>query len=203
MGCVPGDHPKRAKCRGQGGVVATVRPMRARARAADIYVIAAMLLAGVSGRVLDAGASLPGVHEAAAVRGGLAAWGAALAAAAVVGVSTTVRWARTERVTAAAAVAIPGQAAVFVVAEAVVRASNGRGPIDPDALLGASLQAGLAVVLLVGLTLTWAVLEHCRPLELAAPAAPLDRSRREAPPLPRLVALLCITARGPPMTAGT
>jgi hypothetical protein len=162
-----------------------------------------MLAAAVAGRALDAGALLPGVHEAPLLRGGGPAWLTATAVAIVVAAGTSARWARTGSLRAAAAVVVPGQLLAFFAAEAVVRLANGRGPVDADGLAGAALQATIAVLLLVALTCAWAVGLRASPLRSAAPARPAYRAALH--PTPRLTAVLttALLARGPPIAAGT
>lgn len=177
--------------------------MRAPARTPQVYLVLAMLLAAAGGRALDASALLPGVAEAAQVRGAGSAWLVALVAAATVGAAAAARWSRTHSTKATAAVVIPGQTAVFFLAEAVVRLANGEGPLDPDGLVGALLQAGVAVLLLLALTLAWFVALRCA--APPAPAAPIQRHRAHLHRSPflgdeRSVSFL---ARGPPRLLST
>jgi hypothetical protein len=177
--------------------------MRARSRATDGYLVVVMLAAAAGGRLLDAAALLPGVHEARVVRGGSAAWLAALLIAAAVGAAAAAQWRTTQSVRRTARVVLPGQAAAFLAAEAVVRMANGQGALDPDGLVGAGLQAVFAVVLLLALTAVWVVADRCRPLRTdgcSLPANRRPRARRAFAPLLRTRLLL---ARGPPRTAGT
>jgi hypothetical protein len=177
--------------------------MRARSRATDGYVVVAMLAAAAGGRLLDAAALLPGVHEARVVRGGSAAWLTALLIAAAVGASAAARWRATQSVGRASRVVLPGQVAAFLAAEAVVRVANGQGALDPDGLVGAGLQAAFAVVLLLALTAVWVVVDRCRPLHTNGTALPAERRlRARRTPVPLLRTRL-LPARGPPMTAGT
>jgi hypothetical protein len=177
--------------------------MRARSRATDGYVVVAMLAAAAGGRLLDAAALLPGVHEARVIRGGSAAWLTALLIAGMVGAAAAGRWTSTRSVRLTSRVVVPGQAAAFLAAEAVVRVANGQGALDPDGLVGAGLQAAFAVVLLLVLTAVWVVADRCRPLRTDGFSPPADRrprARRAFAPLLRTRLLL---ARGPPRTAGT
>jgi hypothetical protein len=172
-------------------------------RSRNLYILLAMLVAGASGRVLDAAGALPGVAEAAAVRGGNAAWLTCLVGAACVAVPVARRWALTGSLRATAVVVVPGQMAVFFCAEAVTRLANGRGPLDPDAFVGASLQAALALVLLLGLAVAWLVVLRCRALLPPVPLPDSDRALRLPPRVLDTQRVLQVVARGPPRLSGT
>ena len=177
--------------------------MRAAARTTDAYILLAMLSAAATGRFLDAAALLPGVHETTGVRGGSTAWLVCVLASAFVGVAAAGRWSRTGSVSATAAVVVPGQLAVFVSAEAVVRLANGRGAFDPDAFVGAVLQAGLALVLLAALTMAWLVALCCVPLLAPAPPPECDRARLHPRAFLDTERAVLSVARGPPRLFGT
>jgi hypothetical protein len=162
-----------------------------------------MLLAAATGRGLDASALLPGVAEAAHVRGGSSAWLVSLLAAALVGAAAAARWARTHSIRATAAVVVPGQTAVFFLAEAVVRLANGQGALDPDGLVGALLQAGLAVLLLLALTLAWIVALRCEPRPSSIRLTQRDRAHRQPSPILGDDRSATFLARGPPRLLST
>jgi hypothetical protein len=169
-------------------------------RATDGYVLAAMLVAAASGRLLDARGLLPGVHEAVAVRGGGAGWlTALLGAVAVAGVAAR-RWTRTRRLPITATVAMAGQVAVFLSAEAVARVASGRGPLDPDGVIGALLQAGLAAVLLLALTVAAAVALRRHVVVRPVPQVIRRAAPRAAGSTGRRLAAL-VEARGPPVVS--
>lgn len=170
--------------------------MRAPARVGG-FLYAAMLASAAAGRLLDAGALLPGVRESAFVRGGRFGWLTALVVAAAVAGFASRRWSRTGSLQSVATIVGPGQLATFFAAEAVARVTNGMGPLDADGILGAGLQAALALLLLLTMTAAWIVVRTA-PLELTAPQA---TSYDKCPGTPgirpvSLVALLL--ARGPP-----
>ncbi|MDX6197789.1 MAG: hypothetical protein QOJ79_940 [Actinomycetota bacterium] len=169
----------------------------------NVYLVLAMLAAAVAGRLLDAGALLPGITETAKVRTGGAAWLTCLVAAACLGAASSARWTGTGSIRATARLVVPGQLLSFFAAEAVVRISSGLGPVDPDGIVGALLQAGLAMVLLLVLTVAWVVLVTAAPLQVVAPrpspVPPLTPTTRRVGSLSGLSLL----ARGPPMVAGT
>ncbi|MCW2572176.1 MAG: hypothetical protein JWO88_2234 [Frankiales bacterium] len=177
--------------------------MRAPARTSQVYLVLAMLLAAAAGRALDASALLPGVAEAAKVRGAGSAWLVALVAAGSVGAAAAARWSGTHSIKATATVVLPGQTAVFFAAEAVVRLANGEGPLDPDGLVGALLQAGVAVLLLLALTLAWFVALRCA--SPPTPTAPItrDRAHLQASPFLGNERSVSFLARGPPRILST
>ncbi|MDT7545512.1 MAG: hypothetical protein QOE99_1622 [Actinomycetota bacterium] len=175
--------------------------MRSAARPGSVYIGLAMLCTAGAGRSLDAAALLPGVHEAAGLRGGVAAWWVGMLTAALVGIAAGGRWARTQSIARTAQVAAPGQVVVFVTAEAVVRLANGQGPFDPDAIVGAALQAGLGLVLLLALALAWLVVLHCAPLLTASLFPPGDVSAGGSQPPAATGRGLAFLARGPPAQA--
>lgn len=177
--------------------------MGARARVASCGIYAAMLAAALTGRGLDASSLLPGVHEAASVRGGTAAWLTATAWSLLIAAVASRCWCRTASLRAAAAVVVPGQVTAFLAAEAVVRMASGRGPIDGDGLLGAGLQAALAMVLLLALTCAWVVAVRTAPLRVLVPSPPAARPSRPAPGVRPSLLTLVLLARGPPLAAGT
>jgi hypothetical protein len=160
-----------------------------------------MLCTAGAGRSLDAAALLPGVHEAAGLRGGVAAWWVGMLTAALVGMAAAVRWARTQSIARTARVAVSGQVAVFVTAEAVVRLANSQGPFDPDAIVGALLQAGLGLVLLLALTVAWMVALHCAPLVTAPLSLPSDLRAGGPQAVAAVGRGLAFLARGPPAPA--
>jgi hypothetical protein len=98
-------------------------------------------------------------------------------------------------------VAVPGQVAVFVMAEAVVRLANGQGPFDPDAVVGAVLQAGLGLVLLLALAVAWLVALRCAPLVTAPLSLPSDLSAGGPQAVAAVSRGLAFLARGPPAPA--
>jgi hypothetical protein len=177
--------------------------MRRRTRAIDVYLFAAMLAAAAVGRLLDHTGLLPGVQEAAAVRGAGLGWCTALLAAALVGAAAASRWHRTRGIVATSWVVLPGQLAVFLCAEAAVRLARGQSPFDPDGLVGALLQAGVALLLLLALSSAAWLLVHCtRSYATAAPIAAADvLATRSDRPAGRCV--LLPRTRGPPVTAST
>jgi hypothetical protein len=166
-----------------------------------VYILLAMLCAAGAGRGLDAAALLPGVHEVAGLRGGGAAWWVGMSAAAVVGVAAAMRWARTQSIACTAQVVVPGQVAVFVAVEAVVRVANGQGPFDPDAVVGALLQAGLGLVLLLALAVAWLVALQCAPLVTVALSLAPSRDACGSQQLTGTRRALAFLARGPPAPA--
>ena len=171
--------------------------MQRRGSAGGWYAVAAMVLAGSLGRALDGGALLPGVSEGAAVRGSGAAWAVALAVSAVLGVATAAGWRRTRSLRAIAAQVAVGQGVVFLAGETVARIGRGQGLLDADGLLGALLQAAVALALLSVLALTWVVVTIAAGLRVRR--VPVRRDRPEL-----LVVLLpkgarrCRSARAPP-----
>ena len=177
--------------------------MRGPARTPQVYLVLAMLTAAMTGRFLDAAALLPGVAEAAPLRSGSSAWVASLVAAAVVGVAAAARWSRTSNLRAVAVIVVPGQMAVFFLAEAFVRVANGQGAVDPDGAVGALLQAGLAVLLLLALTLAWIVALKCRVPRPQAPPARRHLVRPHHAPFPDTDGTLSSLARGPPRLLST
>jgi hypothetical protein len=177
--------------------------MGARARATDAYVLVCMVAAAVAGRLLDAAGLLPGVHETGSVRGGASAWLVALLMAAVLGVAAAARWSATRSLRAIAWLVVPGQLGVFFAAEAVVRLASAQGPLDPDGIVGALLQAGIALVLLLALTAAWVVAGRCTPLGLGPPQLPNGRVRCGGHAFLPTSRPLVLQARGPPRTAGT
>ncbi|MCU1591453.1 MAG: hypothetical protein JWP11_2709 [Frankiales bacterium] len=177
--------------------------MRAGGRTSDVYLMLAMLAAAATGRFLDAAALLPGVAEAAKVRGGGTAWLTCLVSAACIGAAASARWTATRSIRSTARLVVPGQVVGFFAAEAAVRVSNGLGPIDPDGIAGALLQAGLAMVLLLAVTAAWAVALRAAPLSVGVPDPPGDLRPTSPTTCPSSFAGLSVLARGPPRAAGT
>jgi hypothetical protein len=177
--------------------------MGARARVGSCYVCAAMLAAALAGRALDAGAWLPGVHEASVVRGGGWAWLTAVACALGIGAAAAMRWRRTGSLAAVAVVVVPTQLAAFLAAEAVARIATGLGPLDADGLVGAGLQAAVAVLLLLALTCAWTAGLRATPLEAGALQPASHRPMPQATSTPASTPASTLFARGPPLAAGT
>ncbi|GAC1610384.1 MAG: hypothetical protein NVS3B26_16860 [Mycobacteriales bacterium] len=173
--------------------------MRARARATGLYILVVMLAAAAAGRLLDALGLLPGVHEAADVRGAATGWLTAVLAACLVGTAAARQWSRTTSLPGTAAVVVPGQVLVFVGAETSSRLASGLGPVDPDGLAGAALQAALALGLLLAVTSCAAVaLRVLPPVVLAPPPAAARSLPRPARLAVRRFATL-VDPRGPPL----
>jgi len=157
-----------------------------------------MLAAAATGRLLDAGGLLPGVHEAPVLRAAGSGWLTALLSAALLATVAARRWHRTRSLGATAAVVLPGQLVVFLSAEAVVRLVSGSRPLDPDGIVGALLQGGLAIVFLFALTVAGAVALAVSPLVLSAPHHTGLRSRRGPSPYRGRLRPALVDARGPP-----
>ena len=176
--------------------------MRAPARGWG-FLSAAMLSASAAGRFLDAGSLLPGVHETSTVRGGSAGWLTAIAAGLLVAAGASTRWSRRASLRSVAAVVVPGQLATFFAAEAVVRMANGLGPVDADGLVGASLQAALALLLLLAMTAAWVVALRAAALQLPAPLGPFPPCLRRTTSFWPSTPAAMLLARGPPTGACT
>jgi hypothetical protein len=144
-----------------------------------------MVLAAGTGRGLDGGALLPGVAESAAVRGAAPAWLVALTGAALLGAGSATVWRRTQSLRALVPWVIGGQVLVFLAGEAAGRIVRGDPPLDPDGLLGAALQAVLALALLTVLALGWAVLRAAAPVPVRLRSPRLTAPDGRVVPLPK------------------
>ena len=176
--------------------------MRARARATDLYLVVVMLAAAATGRLLDAVGALPGVHESAAVRGAGTGWLTALVAAGLVAGAAARRWSRTTSLASTAAVVVPGQLLVFLSAETALRLASGLEPVDPDGLVGAVLQASLAGVLLLALTVGAVVARGLLPPVAGQPRLATARSLPSPAEWSGHRPATLLDARGPPRMLG-
>jgi hypothetical protein len=121
----------------------------------------------------------------------------------VVSAAAAKRLSRTGCLRRTAYVVVAGQVLTFLAAEGAGRVANGLGPVDPDGLVGAGLQAAVAVALLVVVTSAWAVAVRTAPLQFPLPPAAEQNSLARTTNVLPSGAVASWVARGPPAGACT